>query len=62
MNCVAQVAGAAYKKPRTSKEILNVRVMSKPQSLCCGIREIFILSYDRGRVFHTQRPWRHWKA
>ena len=47
MNCAAQ------KKPRTSKEILNVRVMSKPQSLCCGIREIFILSYDRGRSFHA---------
>ena len=29
--------------------------MSKPQSLCCGICEIFILSYDRDRVFHTQK-------
>ena len=30
-----------------------MRVMSKPQSLCCGIREIFILSYDRGCSFHA---------
>ena len=31
-----------------------MRVMSKPQSLCCGIREIFIFSYDRGRSFHAR--------
>jgi len=62
MNCAARMACVAQKKPRASKEVLNARVMSKPQSLCCGICEIFILSYDRDRVFHTQRPWRHWKA
>ena len=53
MNCTARMACVAQKKPCTSKEILNVRVMSKLQSLCCGIREIFILSYDRGRSLHA---------
>ena len=53
MNCAARMACVAQKKPRASKEVLNARVMSKPQSLCCGIREIFILSYDRGRSFHA---------
>lgn len=36
--------------------------MSKPQSLCCGIREIFILSYGRGRGFHAlirKSGWLH---